>query len=713
MRDPAAAPGPAEFELTGDWHIVSYDDPARQRIAEDLSDFFARVGIQTCEVSETSQVSITFAPDLADRDCRLTLQPDHIAIEGGGAAGLWAGVAWLEWEMRTRRGPFLPVGAFTHHAAWPVQISQGPWGGNYSVPDFSPEYLSDDAFRLYAHYGVNTMMIYGDLLCYVQSDLLPELNTPDFDANLAMLKDAAQRAAQYGVQFSYVVVGPKLRADHPVFINHPSTKGAGVTVEGNVLHFLCSSDETVLAFYRETFGKLFREVPELAGLVLIVAEETFYHCKMWRLRATHPCPRCSPMTTEQALAGLLAPIEQAVHAAKPGAYIAAWPYTTDQWERPDRVEFIRTLPDGVSFWLALEKDQKLDKGDYIKHIWDYSIDFTGPSDVMRVASHVARETGHPLFIKMETGIGLEVFQYPYVPALQRLGEKWQNVRDLKPRGVQQSWLFFGMFGSRAEELAMWAAYRDDLPRDEFLRHIARRDFGPRAVDTVVAAWNRMSQSMGHLPCICLTNYYIGPSYLGPCHPLAPHKDDAIPAVFDGYLFYLQETEETFSRRQIEEARTCLVMDRLPDTARAIGMDWAGPGDGWDIVVREYDAAAREAQAAWQLLAQAAPLTRTEADRVHLREETLLAELVYRTLYACANTVRFLMARRDFERDGDKAHLAEMAQSARLERQNALDALPIYEAAPWLDLAERTDGKYSRCADMIAAKVAWIDEFLGD
>jgi hypothetical protein len=94
-----------------------------------------------------------------------------------------------------------------------------------------------------------------------------------------------------------VVIGPKLRPDHPVFVNHPGVKGTGVQLNGRTLHFLCSSDERVLAFYQETFGQLFREVPELAGLVLIVAEESFYHCKMWRLSATEPCPRCAGKTT--------------------------------------------------------------------------------------------------------------------------------------------------------------------------------------------------------------------------------------------------------------------------------------------------------------------------------------------------------------------------------------------------------------------------------
>ena len=711
-RDPDARPQEGEFELTGEWQVRCQCEPEVNALIEsDLLDFLRhmRVGEGTNE-GHSGQITVSLAPDLEARACRLLCEAGEIRIEGGDIAGLWAGVTWLEWQMRTRRGPFLARGETVYRAAWPVQISQGPWGGNYSVPDFSPEYLSDDAFRLYAHYGVNCMMIYGDLLCYAKGDILPELNMPDVDANIEMLKDAAKRATRYGVQFSYVVIGPKLRSDHPVFVNHPGVRGTGVQVNGRTLHFLCSSDERVLAFYQETFGRLFREVPELAGLVLIVAEESFYHCKMWRTSAIAPCPRCAEKTTEGAICDLLTVIDQAVRKAQPRAWVAAWPYTTVQWERPDRVAFVRQLPEHVAFWLAIEKDQQYQKDGYVKHVWDYSIDFTGPSDDMKRIAPLVHQTGHPLFVKTETGIGLEVFQFPYVPAMQHLADKWQCVRDLKPTGVQQSWLFFGMFGSRAEELALWAAYQPQK-RDEFLHQIAIRDFGPATAEMVLDAWNLLSEAVTHLPAVTLTNYYIGPSYLGPAHPLVPRQGDAVPDEFYGYLFYLQELEETFSHRQMDETRTSLVMDTLPETARQVGIEWEGESDGWDIVIAEYTRAAESARQAWQKLREAEIVAHTAADQQNLREETLLTEVFYRTQWSCENVLRFLQARRNLERDADESAVNEMRRIARIERENALAARHIYTEAPWLDLAERTDGKFSHCTDMIAAKVHWIDEYL--
>ena len=61
-------------------------------------------------------------------------------------------------------------------------------------------------------------------------------------------------------------------------------------------------------------------------------------------------------------------------------------------------------------------------------------------------------------------------------------------------------------------------------------------------------------------------------------------------MFDGFLFYLQENEETFSRWQIEEARTCLAIDALP-TWPMITPDAGEARDQIQIMIDEYAAAA--------------------------------------------------------------------------------------------------------------------------
>ena len=141
------------------------------------------------------------------------------------------------------------------------------------------------------------------------------------------------------------------------------------------------------------------------------------------------------------------------------------------------------------------------------------------------------------------------------------------------------------------------------------------------------------------------------------------------------------------------------------------MSWDGAGDGWDIVAREYSAAADLARQAWETLQEARLFITSKMDGLNLKEETLLTELFHRTMTSCFNTVCFLRARRDFERTGEMCHRNHMKEIARAEKTNALDAVPIDEAAPWLYLAHRTDGRFASCITMIEEKSRWIDWFV--
>ena len=711
--DPKAKPGPNDFELKGVWTIVHDEAPYSIEAARDVSDFLSCMKIRQ-STNSINQIYISTVDNLPARACRLSFKPNKIRIEASDAAGIWAGVTWIEWEMRTRRGPFLPEREVVRKALWPVQISQGPWGGNYAVPDFSEEYLNDDAFRLYAHYGVNRMMIYGDLACYIKSKIFPELNCKDYETNISMLKNAAERALRYGVQFTYLVVGPKLRDNHPLFMTHPNAKGSAIKsrVADYNIHCLCSSDEECLAFYSEVFGNLFTQVPELGGLTLIVGGESFYHCRMWS-RATIKCKRCYLKPTEEIVINLADVVTQAVKKVCPTACVAVWPYNTGDWEPSACLELLRKLPITIGYFDQIDKNHLYEKNGYKKKIWDYSVDFIGPSESILERSKIIRKKGNPFFVKTETGIGLEVIQYPYVPCMQRLANKWKVVRRMAPYGVQQSWLFFGMFGSRAEELGLWAAYAPDISRDNFLNALALRDFGPDAASKVINSWQKMSEAVGHIPCICLNYYYIGPSFLGPAHPLFPKKGLKIPDIFKANLFYLQEGEETFSSARHKKVRTSLVMDTLPDTAQQVHIKWQGSGDGWNIIRDEFSQAAQKSKEAWKILFEAREFTSTSNDRKNLEEEMLLSELIYRTFKSCERTIDFLYARKEFEKSGNPCFKDTMLKVAEAEMQNAMDAIHIYDEAPWLDLSQRNDGIFQPCKKMIKEKIRLIRCMLRD
>ncbi|MDD4870759.1 MAG: hypothetical protein PHR77_09385 [Kiritimatiellae bacterium] len=702
QRDPKAMLRPNDLELKDHWRIEANVPPdLAGPLREDVSDFLRRMNVKVSQ-STGRPIRLRLNKDLAPRAFHVDADPNHVEIQGGDAAGLWAGVAWCEREMGVRRGPFLPQGKVERQAAWRTQVSQGPWGGNYSVPDFSPEYLSDDAFRLYAHYGVNSMMIYGDVLCYAKSNILPELNCPDADKNLAMLKDAAQRAARYGVRFTYVPVGAKLRPEHQVFRNHPEVGGV-IVKHGGGLQFLCSCSKTVHKYYEEMFSRLSEN---LAGVILITGGESWYHCRMWDWNIKTPCPQCSKIPVPEVTASWVEMVDRGLKRDNPEAFTAQWIYNNTGYT--NRVERFKAAARQIGVFHAVDKDYRCHKEGYTKNMWDYSIDCAEPTPEIKKLAAFSHETGRPFWVKTETGSGLEVFQFPYVPAMQHLAHKWEGVRSLRPVGVHQSWLFFGMAGTRAEELGFWATYEPEKSAEQFLHEMAVRDFGPEAADQVLQSWAAMSRAVTHLPEIQMGGYYIGPMFLGPCYPMVPSSQDKVPEVFYAYLHYLQENEETFSVKQIQDARTCLVMRDLPRTTVV-------PDDprsnAWDLVTREFTVAAKEAEEALHRMQAAAKHARTEADHRQFQEETDLTELLYRTWLTCANTVEFLRARHDWEKDKNPIGLSRMQALARQERENAVAALPIFARSRWLDPALRLDGGYRPAAEMLREKIAWLDRFL--
>ena len=701
-RDPQAGAGAGEFQLEGAWDIVhgGLEPGAAACLRADAADFLGLMQVPIC-AGAGRKIEFRLAGDLAERDCRYSFEPDGLLIEGGGAAGLWAGLAWTEQEMRLRRGPFLPQGRWERRARWQTQISAAVWGANYSVPDLDPEYLGDDSFRLYAHYGVNVMMLHGDLLCYVKSGVLPELSHPDYERHVAMLRQAAARALRYGVRFNFHVESPKLKASHPVFLSHPEVRGSGfeATHDGPV-HVLCSLQEKTLAFYEETFGGLFREVPDLAGVSLIPYSESFFHCCMCGGPPRYPCARCFAVPPEDSVSGLVNRIARSVKQAQPRAYTAVWLYSPEM----DRLPFAKKFSPEVTLLQHVEKGAHYKKDGYTKHVRDYSVDYLGPSPQTAQLAEFAHQASRAFFVKTETAIGLEVCQFPYVPAMQRLAEKWEIVKRLKPDGVHQSWFFFGMSGSRAEELGFWAAYGMDMSKEDFLRRLAVRDFGAAAA-SALESWEHMSRAMGHIPCTYLPFYYQGPGFLGPAHPLAPVKGMAIPELFTEYC--PRYCEATF---HVGENGTSMVMHELPERFGMVVPDNPAE-DVWEIVAREYHQAAEECRLSLECLRE---IEGSEMNRRQLREESLLTELIWRTMMACENTVRFLRARRDYEQSGEPRFLESMRGVAVLERENALAAVPIYQEAPWLDVNARTDRRFPHSSlEMIEVKVRWIDEFLGN
>src|SRR5437763_14054302 len=175
--------------------------------------------------------------------------------------------------------------------------------------------------------------------------------------NLATLRDAATRAAAYGIKLYFVAVSPKLPADHPLFKRLPDVRGAKLShhpaAAAVELHCLCSSSEDALGFHADVFGRMFRDVPDLGGVILIIGGESYYHCFM---RASDAgigktnCRRCSGKVPEEVIANFLEVTADAIVSAKPQAEILGWTYSAQYFwsDEPHQLKLIDRLPEHVA-----------------------------------------------------------------------------------------------------------------------------------------------------------------------------------------------------------------------------------------------------------------------------------------------------------------------------------------------------------------------------
>ncbi len=704
--------------LDGSWDVVAdaVMDGANE-IQNDATDFLTKCGVAV-QAGSSRRVTITVNKRIPPGAYHLAVSDGSIAISASSTVGAWAGWLGVEKEIMNQRQRCVEAINKTFQPAWNVQISQAPFGSNFLVPDLSVEFLSDDAFKMLAHFGCNGMSIYGDWLLYVNSKIFPELNRPDYAENVAMLKDATERAARYGISLYYVPVSPKLPSDHPVFRSHPQARGArlarGSRKSEGELHSLCSTSEESLAFIAETWASLFKAVPLLGGLILIVGGESYYHCFMspdkrtladeTPVMAKTNCIACSKQKPEAVVSRLVGVTADAVHRSSPAAVVAAWPYSATRWSaEPYQIDLIEALPRGVSFLSEIDKDQWVHKegAGYSKLIWDYSLDYVGPSDRITEQAATCHSRGVPLLVKSETALGLEFIHVPYVPCIDRLTEKWANVRALRPSGVLQSWMFFGSFGSRAEELGWWYCWRPGLPADAILEKIAARDFGKDS-GQVRVAWTRMSEAIGHLPCI--PPYFMGPWFLGPAHPLLPSADAEVPDVFKGALYYKQENEASLSSARIGEFES-LVINALPVSPVSWGFIADDAVNSWRAFLAELGRAMQLSKEAHEAIGAAlACIGGLDRDQQqHVREEALLVEFMHRTFVTCFNTIQFLAAR---DRPGmglEGLGAGDLVEIAKDELENARRARSLFKSAPWLGLGFRMEGRFAPNMEMLAAK----------
>ena len=681
------SPELGEFLIGPDWGVRAegMDQPPGAFAVKELKTFFADTGIGLSDHPK-KHIILRVAGKASDRisadSYTLKAMDSGIEITSPSSRGVLYGVYYLEQLLLDRGIPALKPMSVERKPLFDVRMF-GEVFGTFTISGLKMDRpVTQDTFSALSRFGANANFTFVRLGDYLDPGVYPELGNPDREKNLAELKHLADMSKSAGIDLYLDAYNPKLPSSHSVFKAHPNAMGA--TQFGGDIRCLCPSDPETLKYIADSWADVFRQVPSLGGMVAIIGGEGFYHCWMRRVGDKPDCPRCSKRAPEDVVADLTNAVFRAIRKVKPDAELFAWPYSAFIWSKePFQLDLISKLNPGIHLVSEIDKDYHYQKDGYVKNIWDYSIDFLGPSDRFVAQAKAIRERGLSQCVKTETATAWEHTGVPYIPCMQRWAERMEIIRKAQPRSIMYAYDCTGFTRSRPEGLAGRMSWS---PSGDEVKKIAARDFGP-AAPKVIEAWKLFSEALGHIPYLT-HGYYKGPSFIGPGQPLML-SEEGLPKELFGRFFYLAENDLTEGTSQAAMLRPIYSPDINASPAEMADMD--------------------KALALWEQGVQVMKSAEVaEPYKKEFQRELDMAAYLQACFRAVVYGNRFFALKRQ---DRTPETLAEMRKIVEADLINARQALPIVRRNPSLDLAVRMDMDYPPLAKIIEAKIGYAENEL--
>ncbi len=311
---------PNEVEIKGGWRILfDSDAPVVEHMAEKLREFLSRcmkveLSVERISKADTAASAIVFCQAEEKLEgFKLTAEQDRILITASNPSGLRDGAVRLIGLLGFRMAPYFP-------------ISSVAYTPNLAVRNVGLGGPENDVF-----YGSNAVTLGEyDLYAISESEAIPELKARRKPELLAELIDRGKSAQEYALK-SYIRLHTreKFKENDPIFDAYPDMRGSRTwTADGEFV--LCTSHPLFRQYLSETIEGIFRAVPGLSGVIVIVGGEGFYHCYMRPYGVEEgktSCPHCSQHSAEHIVSDLCNLLAESARKANPEAEILAWLYS--------------------------------------------------------------------------------------------------------------------------------------------------------------------------------------------------------------------------------------------------------------------------------------------------------------------------------------------------------------------------------------------------
>jgi hypothetical protein len=354
--------------------------------------------------------------------------------------------------------------------------------------------------------GVNGIWLQGVLFKLSEFPWDPSLSA-GYETRLRNLNALIARAKRHGIGV-YLYLNEPRSMPLPWFDGREELKGV---VQGEYAT-LCTSHPDVQQYLRNGAAAIVRAAPELAGTFTITASENLTNC--WSHHHGEACPRCGQRSAADVIAEVNSLLAAGIADAGVDTRLIAWDWG---WQDSWAPAAIGKLPKSASLMSVSEWSLPINRGGIPTTVGEYSISAVGPGPRATAHWRAARDAELKSFAKIQAGTTWELGSVPYLPAVNKVAEHAERLREAGVDGVMLGWT---LGGYPSPNLEVASRVLDGESADAAIAEVARKNYGEAHAGEVMAAWRLCSEALDDYPYHGVV-VYTSPHHMGPANLLWP------------------------------------------------------------------------------------------------------------------------------------------------------------------------------------------------
>ena len=513
---------PAGFlKLSGKWEInKSFPDP--EKLLETAYDAIERFAAENVPAADDKLVIVSKKNStLSEEEYSITISAAGVTLQAADTEGLRRAVYNFLDICRSAEIPALEYQQIIRKPWLKNRISRCFFGPIKRPPFFRDELTDDIDYypepyldRLAAE-GINGIWLTIVWREMAETPFLPA--DPLRQKRIEKLKKTVAKCRRYGIKVWVFCIEP---ASWTRAVPAPSADMGGDSKDAGNQPF-CIASENSQKYITETVYSIFRDTPNLGGMMLISLGErptSCLSCINEHGLDKQPCADKCGLSKSKILNTILCCIREGIRKAGSNAQVLSWLYNPKANQIP---EWWFTLPEELDkeHILAFNFESGCSKvqDGRVCSGGDYWLSSIGPADRFgRIAA--AAKGNCEVAAKLQVGCSHELATIPFMPVPGNLYEKYRAMKKLGVSSVIQCWYFGNYPGlmNRAAGMLAFAEFNDT--QIDFLKRLAAVEWGNQYAPKLAEMWQNFGKAYSNYPLDIQFQYY-GPMHDGIVWPL--------------------------------------------------------------------------------------------------------------------------------------------------------------------------------------------------